>query len=911
MVPNSNNGSKPDIPENPPSYEDLEMSTPINTVTQRPDSMSRVPSSQGRQSLFPTNSVPNLTKKKNVPYVPSTELQKHINKLGEEPAASLTSVASETKTEYFDILPSFQMFQSILKRNDFEFDEPSLGRPPVYGDTTHSSATPPTLSPVASSTGIDQMILSVSDVLNEYGVGNDDDDDDEYDEEIEGQYLFSDNDDVDGLQRRARTLERSPVDRQEGERLRSASRHGIVTHESYGHSVLDNIDKLPHAKNSPLSIEIFVTKDVPIPNMKNELEIKLKEYTCGDRVNGYVVITNTLDRDVDFGLFTVTLEGTIKAIHRNMPSEPASKTRRIILKKFLKMYDLNATFHEFNVPSSAGIEYCPFDVDILDGCIMGLPESRILKANTRYKKFITFTFPEMLLDNACPHNLMRHNMPPPSFGIDETSFYGKSSSIEVNKALGYGFLHARGSPVKVRDYSIDDVSVSYTIEAKFIDKRHEPNQNEPVYAHDINDPNNDSKYIISRSSQYFVRFVPNIRTQVGNYSRAYKEFGHDTFESVGIDGVLYNNLMKGSTWRSIKQMNLSILLEIDAALDKQECSPEDLKRKNLRVLESIQPTLEGDGLLRPTELKMSVKNLDSDRRQHYLDRRMVWNHIPVEIFGKKKKRLLLSSVKVGEMTLYVKTPEKLIPYTSPRLLQRYNNGSEYSIAPTNSRDGLVPTMSNMEELYNRDDDTILKSVNVELIFDTFEDTIKPPSIQLIETNIIAWSYKTNYPIPMSFEHDFFYTKPFDPTVIIRDDDVRTTTDNQKELKETVNQHINFLKETRTFISQNTYSYLKGISLLGIKKDTIKNFFETYTHHSNPWLDTQGKWVAQQLNSRELRWTRNFDVPIKIINKSNVTLDPSFQSCLVGRLYALQVVIKFKGVESPANMVKVDVPVLVG
>lgn len=906
MAPNLDDESKSDIPENPPSYEDLNMTRPINTVSLRPESMSRVPSFQGNM-LSPTNSVNNPAKKKNVPYVPSTELQKHINKLGGESSSSLSAVTSETKTEYFDILPSFQMFQSILKRNDFEFDEPTLGCPPVYGDTTHSSATPPTLSPVASSARIDETILSVSEALNDYGLG---DDDDEYDEDVEGQYLFSDNDDVDGLQRRPRTFERSP---EAAERMRSSSRQGfnVVTHESYGHSVLDNIDKLPHAKSSPLSIEIFVTKDVPIPNMKNDLEIKLKEYTCGDRVNGFVVITNTLDKDVDFGLFTVTLEGTIKTINRNLPHDPTSRSQRIILKKFLKMYDLNASFNEFNIPSSAGVEYSPFSVDILDGCVMGLPGNRILKANTRYKKFITFTFPEMLLDNACPHNLMRHNMPPPSFGIDGTSFYGKSASIEVSKALGYGFLNARGSPVKVRDYSIDDVSVSYTIEAKFIDKRHEPNQNEPVFAHDINDPNNDSKYIISRSSQYFMRFVPDVRTQVDNTSRAYKEFGQDTFETVGIDGVLYNNLTKGSTWRSIKHMNLSILLEIEAALDKQEYSHDELKRKNLLVRENVHPTIEEDRLLRPTELKISIKSLDSDRRQHYHNLRMICNHVPVKIFGKRKKRLLLTSVKIGEMTLYVKTPAKLIPYTSPRLLQRYNNGSELSLTPTTSKEYLMPTISNMEELYNRDDESKLNSVNIELIFDTSEDAVRPPPILLIDTNIVAWSYKTNYPIPTSFEHDFFYTKPFDPTVIVRDDDISTTTDNQKELKDTVNQYINFLKETKTFISQNTYSYLKGISLLGIKKDTIKDFFESYNHHTTSWLDTRGKWTARQLNSQELRWTRNFDVPVKIVNKNNVTLAPSFQSCLVGRLYALQVVIKFKGAESPANTVKVDVPVLVG
>lgn len=896
MAPESTQRSNTGIPANPPSYDALDLSKPISTNALRPRCKSLLSISEPNSPLISIEN--DAADRKISPYILSSELQEHTRKLGGASSASLSDATSESKMGYFDFLPSFQMFRSIFKKNDLEFDEPSLGHPPVYGDTTCSSASPPTLS--IRTSAIDTERSTQSGTTESSG---------EINAMPEGQGLF---DGVTGSQRRTQLMERHADGSEEGGRSFDAhiQTSSATAQEAQGYSVLDNIDKLPHSKSSPLSIEIFVTKDVPIPNKKNDLEIKLKEYSCGDRVNGYVVITNTLDKDVDFGLFTMTLEGTVKSIVHG-PHPQTSKGRRVILKKFLKMYDLNASFNEFNIPSSAGVEYCPFDVDILDWCIMGLPQSRVLKANTRYKKFITFTFPEMLLDNACPHNLMRHNMPPPSFGIDGSCFNGRSESIEVNKTLGYGVLDSRGSPVKVRDYSFNDISVSYSLEAKIIDKIQELSQREPVFAHEINDPNNKSKYIVSASSQYFVRFVPDIRTQVNNYSKANSDFEHGTFGTVGIDGVLYNRLTSGFTWKAIKRMHLSIHLEIEAALDKYKCLDNVAKRKSKTFLKESCVAWRDVIPMDPVETNASTEGPDSDRSQHYHNLRMICNSPPVEIFVKKKKRILLTSVKLGEMTLYVKTPEKLIPYISPRLLQRYNNGSGCSLMPVSSKDGLQPVMSNMEGLYNRDHKSVISSVNLELVFDSLNDSnTRPPSILFIETNIIAWSYKTDYPIPISIDHDFFYTIPTEPNVIFREDDLSTSMRNQKKLMDTANHQIDFLKETKTTISHKTFSYLKGISLLRIKKHTIKDFFETNHSQSSPWLETRGEWVTQSTPCGS-RWTRTLEVPAKIINKNNVALNPSFQSCLVGRLYALQVVVRFEGAETPANILKVEVPVLVG
>lgn len=899
-------GRKSPIPREPPSYEDSEATSVSSSRARTPDNstMSFIRASSSSPGL----QLAQASQHKNVPFRPLKEQQAHIDLFGGPSFASLTTYSTGTRTEYFDILPSFQLFQSILKRNDFEFDEDTLGRPPDYGDMTTSSPTPPDFSPMNTRSNIDDVLLSVNDQLESLSMRNNDD----FEGETEDQYLFSDNEAEEGLQRNPR-MRSMAADAQH--RSRSHSRHhgGAVTHESYGHSVLDNIDRLPQAKSSPLSIEIVITKDVPIPNETNEAETKLKEYSCGDVVNGYIIITNTLDQDVDFGLFTVSLECTIKAIHLSSDPTTNRRSHRILLKKLLKMYDLNASYNYGAIPSSAGIQYNIDDVDAIDGAIMGLPKNRILKAHLKYKKFITFKFPQMLLDNSCPHNILRHTMPPPSFGIDNTAFFESASNISVNKTLGYGLLSCRGSPVKVKDYAFEDISVSYTIEAKFIDKKHSQDQHYPVHTNDVNNPGNESKYIISKSSQYFLRFVPDIKTQVDTYSRVYTNFKHDTFDTIGIDGVLFGNLVKRSTWNFITFMNSTLEQEIQSALDKREYSTEDIKRKNLYT---IMNDSNDSMFLRPSLSNFRKSTSAQDQQGYYFDRKMIGTHIPVEIYGKKKRRLLLSVFKVGVATLYAQVPDKLISYGSPRLIQKYNHGmrSEIHTPSSSSQDefpAIHPVLSNMEELYNRDDDSVMKSAKIEIVFDDFEETTRPPSISSIKCNIVAWSYHTDYPIPVSFEHDFFYTKPNDLQSIIYADNVENTKENLLNLKDLVNTYIIFLKETKTYISQNTYFYLKGLSKLGVKKDTIEEYFQTILPSTHHLILNDDNWIANQIENGKIRWTIEVQVPLRVMNKNNICLPPSFQSCLVGRLYCLQFVVKLKGAESPANTLTIDVPVLVG
>lgn len=879
-------------PDAPPSYDELEPSSSSSSIhhvkTPPPLGSKERPPSVKTNSASSISRLNGLPGKKNVPYKPSSDLQAHIDKLGST-IENLTTFSTGTQTEYFDVLPSFQMYQSILKRNDFEFDEQTLGNPPVYGDTTTTSPSPPTgLSPMNSNVDSAELVQSVAQRLEDY--------DTEGEEAFEGRYLFTD-DDNDGLQRRPRAREvlSGAIATRDGSATPTPTPMGI-THESFGNSVLDNIDMLPVAKTSPLSLDIFITKNVPVPNEANELESKLKEYSCGDMVNGYIVITNNLDEGVDFGLFVVTLECTLKAVHKKSVND-VIKVEKVLQKKPLKMYDLHASSNEAAVPSSAGITYQFLARDKHDGCLLGLPNDRVLKPNEKYKKFITFKFPEMLLDNSCPHGIFRHTMPPPSFGIDETAFHKRAGTISVNKALGYGFCNVRGSPMKVRDYAFQDVSVCYSIEAKFIDKHNEVGQRLAVSPNDINDPENDSKFIISKSSQFFLRFLPDVKAQIESFLSLYQLMGN---QLSSIDDLFFDMIARRSTWQFMKQMNLSIEAEIDAALNKKEFSDQELKRKNLRYSTFDDSTENGLVPSSSTDQKIQPQSSSTETS---LGRNVLYTHAPVDIFGKRKNRLLLSVGQIGEMRLQVKVPDKLIPYGSPKLLQKYNGLSSTILLRTPSSLSLQPVASHMMGLYNRDSESVIKDVEIRLVFDAVDNIVKPPPIVLVDFSVVAWSYKTEYPIPISFEHDFFYTKGDVPGVGLQSDDVENTKMNLQEIKDVVNHYIAFLKETKTDLSQSAYSYLKGMSKLGVKKDTIEGYFQPITSKS---LLTD-EWVAGQNH----RWSKTLNLPMEIINKNNITLPPSFQSCLVGRVYSLQVQVKFKGGEELHNRIKLDVPVLVG
>lgn len=915
--PTTSSGSTPS--DDPPSYDFTVSSTTSSGSITNASSPIRRPNSSLISRGSPSK---NQKQQKNVPYRPSDDLKKYSKILSNSNETNLLSPASSnTQTEYFDVLPSFQMFQSILKRDDSQFSENLSVNPPIYGDVTNSSPTPPSgLSPISSNrdNNLDSMMENVSERINEYALDNND--------EEENYFFGGDENDTN----------------QANEHLINEENTPVATNDTYGETVLDNIDKLPKLNNSPIDIQVYVTKRVPQPNLPNDLETRLKMYSSGDLVNGYIIITNTSDEPVDFGLFVVTLDGTIKTTHSNPNANPADihKYDKVLIKKFLKMYDLNASYGYTQIPNSAGIEYEAFTKDLHDGCELGLPNERVLRPHTKYKKFFTFKFPHKLLDNNCIHDVLPHILPPPSMGLDKTCFYNRGGTIVLNKALGYGFLNVRGTPLLTKDYSFDNISVSYTIEAKFIDKLNAKNQKDPLSQHEINDPNSQADYVISKHSQYFLRFVPDFKEKFKYYNEGF-QYGTETFGAIGIDGKLFESYLHLSTWRQIYELNYNIEKEIDSKLVREEFKDDDVKKKNL----SIDRTVTNSNLyylnIKEHYLQKDCSQAELDEEQQFRDEKMIGSKVPVTIYGKKKKKILSSLVRIGELSLYVRVPHKVVPYTSPKLLMKYNNDNsddfisgaalrsvasassisdKIKLAPTKSND-LAPRISaasttSISDLYNRSASDVLNSVDIVLSFVPFDNATKPPQIDSIETNLVFWTYNAEFPLPVILEYDFFYTNPDESKSKLLDD-VEITRNNLQSLKDQVYNYIQFLQANKIYISKTSYLYLKSMKTLGIKKDTVKEYFKTLTHSTNPeLLNNEQDWKAKQFPNKKIKWERKLTVPLTTINKNNINLIPSFQSCLVGRIYCLQVLVKYKGSggdqdEFADNIVKVDVPILVG
>ncbi|KAG7665208.1 CPA1 [[Candida] subhashii] len=863
----------------PPSYENS-VSSSTSSIPSSPQlttsSKSKIPPILRRKSsLTPTTSSSETQKKRNVPYQPSVEQKRHIEKITSSQSEPLSSVPSRTQTEYFDVLPSFQMFQSILKRDTNQFSEDlHTSPPPLYGEVTSRGGSQPSIS-----SAMEEVTRRVS----EYELAE------EHERAATQRFLFEEElvEDPELLRTDVATPHNASVDNQ----------NVAVTHDIYGNSPLDNIDRLQKLPSSPIDIQIYVTKQVPIPHEQNELETRLKEYTSGDFVNGYIVVTNTSDKPVEFGLFTVSLEGTIKATERNLNLvglDFLHKYNRILMKKFLKMYDLNASYGYTQVPNSAGIEYVPYTMDNSDGCYLALPTDRILAPNTKYKKFFTFRFPTKLLDTACINSLLPHVLPPPSLGVDRTCFHNRGENIHLNKALGYGFLNIRGTPLLTKDYSFEDISISYTIEAKFIDKVNSKDQKVPFSYQEINDPEADSdSFVISKSSQYFLRFIPDLKEQFEYYRNDFRSMSED-----GIDKRFLADYYNLSTWRSIHMQNFKIERELEEKMNREEMNNDQIKQKNLSSQGPVSNY---------QNEKANLKADDQDPNSKYKTLGMLGTKIPTEIFGKKKKLILSSLVKIGQSHMYVKVPDKVIPYSSPRLLMKYNNEEE-------TKD-LRPVSSNMKEIYNRDEGDLINSVDISLHFLPNDSTIKPPQISSIEANVVFWTYYTEYPLPFELGYDFFYTNPQGDDKLINDP-AEITRINLQTLKDQVANYITFLKLNELYVSRDSYLYLKSIKSLGVKKDTVKEYFKTISPvtHSD-LLNNEAGWKCEQLPNKKFKWCKDFSVPLQAINKHNVTLLPSFQSCLVGRLYCLQIVVKYKGTghenEFADNIVKLDVPMFVG
>ncbi|GME80228.1 unnamed protein product [Ambrosiozyma monospora] len=230
--------------------------------------------------------------------------------------------------------------------------------------------------------------------------------------------------------------------------------------------LLNNLDNM-QTLNLPIKLTIILTKSLPLRNVHSERETPLKVYMPGDIVTGYTLIENISNEPIPYEMFLVSLEGIVTTEGVKSTGIDANKLTR---NSFLKMYDLCACHHYGRIdvgPTHDRFgEVCPET-----GARYGLSNDKILKPGERFKKLFMFKIPSVLLDTACEHQSPEHLALPSSFGVDIESFNGDAGGIRVDKKFGYGHLGIIGTPVKTNDLATYGQSISYSINARMIGRQ--------------------------------------------------------------------------------------------------------------------------------------------------------------------------------------------------------------------------------------------------------------------------------------------------------------------------------------------------------------------------------------------------------------------------------------------------------
>ncbi|KAL6941876.1 hypothetical protein ACO0QE_003037 [Hanseniaspora vineae] len=685
--------------------------------------------------------------------------------------------------------------------------------------------------------------------------------------------------------------------------------------------IIENINLLPNKKSPLVLVQITLINDVVKPNEPVEQESLLKEYTTGDIVNGYVTVTNLSGKPVKFEMFYVSLEGYMSVF------DP--KTKKITTKRFLRQIDASASWSNTRIELSSGLLYKCGGRDEFDNTILGLANSRILQPKTKYKKHFMFKFPKQLLETNCKHNHFSHCQMPPSFGIDRFCNDREHANIQVNPILRYGHNYQKGSPILTTDFSSNNFSVNYSVEAKLVGLETEGNKQ-------FN--NEQSNLHVIKDAKYNIRFAP--------FSNPLLEFTPP-------------NDLATCPQRQVLELEKEVIEKLNV-LEKFITKVE--KRKNgedvqfcLGDLNGANNNKDGDIVIVDQKLKHLYKNNKKTCKERFSNGHLESNKLildensvaektdqqntalatlkyPYTVKSKLKSLLAQSSSdnsQSGLMRFNFKiTSEKALPYTKPKLLQKRN-----TLENKNKHDA-----QNFKFLQSHlKAGSLLKSLELNLESHQANNTtegVLPPEIEYIKPSLLLLTTSSMAPLPLHLTATFLKSEVQNKKV---KDSFKLYHNKLQSLKESFEENSEMIKEIcsnellverpvtfQKFISKGLAMDVLSLATLSVKQDTAQNYFAkskinfnkdnelTFSKvlgglgskaggDNNNNQGSAGKWRAVKPGV----YQRKVEVDLELNDEFRDTLVPSFQSCLTSRVYIVRLEIKLK---DQVGCFEVDVPV---
>ncbi|CAH6723607.1 hypothetical protein CLIB1444_17S00628 [[Candida] jaroonii] len=687
----------------------------------------------------------------------------------------------------WNILPSYQLYESTFSKNITPTDEDMMYNPPTY------EASSP-----ASSPGIVSGAVGTDPTMN---------------------YFNSQS-------------VRVPTNTQD---LPNRWENSILAHTHQ----MKRLTDIKPGLDSNLKIEIVVTEGPCSKGIPSKpVDISRQEYHQGADINGYVLLENISKEKINFDMFSVVFEGKVSVMgDANDPKKPS------VFFKFLNMFDYDASWSPVQLDQTAETDS--------DGTVLKFPLEKYFEPHVVYKKFFSFKLPDRLLDCACEaHSLTRHCELLPSIGLARDQFMQSIRKLR-QRGRQTGSAEFSLTPTKsntpkkkpippivnerIKDLSFPDTAISYSIETRVVAKASN-------YRKKLPPMEGADEFIILEDCSGFVRIIPGNRSNEVDLENLetearlmYRNLVDRITEKIALGNDLINNTDNGV---SALTRNLSIT-----------------KRRQLytssssKGMKSISPLKNGE--------TYSIS-------------------LPL-----KRKQTITSAAKLSGL-LEISTP-------------KMNHKIKY-----------VPPFNFVSQSHSNLSTKLSFPVDLNFIPSGDAKTDKAPEIKTVCCEIVVFTYRSKkYPVPIEIDPELVYKN------------VASQTDNfehnvSQPFKKYLNDITNLTKKLGAEllgVDARLSMDIKALADLSCKYHNLK--VDDVQIRSDKGLSNWKCELGSPANNGKGQYSKTINVSMdlhhslsKEINGSNeeihkgyLTLVPSFQSCVIGRIYFLQVTIKFQNHES--------------
>lgn len=636
--------------------------------------------------------------------------------------------------------------------------------------------------------------------------------------------------------------------------------------------LLNNVDKLPTVK-LPIETKIVLTKKQPMIGKLFERESPLTQYRPGDVITGYVTIKSTIDKPIPFDNLLVSLEGELKTPNGGLKTVD----RKILNKTFLKMYDINACYHNGHIPLMAHGLRNPTRLqhDTIDDTVIGFDETKRVLPSIIHKKFFTFKLPNNLLDTTCPEQLHEHLNLLPSYGFDYQSLgdIGEYENMDVDPVLGYKRCEqVYGSPIRVNDMALKGQSISYYIKVQMIGL----SSSIEKLNLDIKLPK-DLKYpyvVFTNENHHFRVDVSKIDDNLLPNNNL---FDNDRMIETNIRTYEQLTNFENSVIRSIAEFKTKRQLTEAGVINKF------VQDEMIAELE-IDETKKHKQLASSTNFHSEIIRSDNSHFLHYDSLSLTKDFLNRNSGGEIiiKASMLRNSKIHSVKSFALKAKHHNSKKPSNNLTNVFSSDSSKNISgrtssvPIKSTDSTsdesLSTVKSLQSLKQVVQDHCFVELNLKFIPENKNANKHDlPSSIHISPELKSINIYSTYPIPVSLDGEFLMDQQL----------LQYTIPN---IRKQYDLYLTELKKLATVgkvpIPRTFYNSVNSLSKLSVKEACVPRF-----EFIGETINLTNKW---KYNNKEKIYETNIRIPLamnsKQISKSTICLVPTFQSCLVNQFY---------------------------